>query len=102
MNDMVPSNDKQSAQHVLTVAERTQVTTASVDLRSMSPFEQAAQRAMAELARWCFDNEPLLTQGRSIGFRMAVSPAMKDVITMVAADREQGMRINANLIDLPS
>ena len=72
------------------------------DMRVMSKAESDARNAMHELAKWCLANEMLLMQGRAMGFRMALSPAMKDLIATVATDRDLAMRVNANVLDLPS
>ena len=67
----------------------------------MTAADEAAQRGMMDLVQWCIANERLLQQGRSYGFRMAVSPAIKDLIAVSCPDRAAATRINSNLLTVP-
>ena len=67
----------------------------------MTAADEAAQRGMMDLVQWCIDNQRLIEQGRGYGFRMAVSPAIKDLIAISCPDRETATRINGNLLDVP-
>jgi hypothetical protein len=66
----------------------------------MNAADEAAQRGMMDLVKWCIRNERLIQQGRSYGFRMAVSPAIKDLIAVTCPDRATATRINASLLDV--
>lgn len=59
------------------------------------------QRGMVDFVQWCLDNEPLLRAGRKIGFRLGVTPAVKDLILLSStSDPEKARRILSNLQDV--
>lgn len=72
------------------------------DFRKLSPTEEQTVVAMQELADWCIRNHILIEQGRKYGFRMGVSPMMKDIIALAAPTPNQAARINGNLQDIPA
>ena len=61
--------------------------------------EETANRALVEFIDWCSKNQLFLEQGRKYGFRLAVSPAVKDAIAL-QLKRDEASRINANLLDV--
>lgn len=70
------------------------------DLERLDPPQQVAARALNEFIDWCERNAIFIEQGRAHGFRLAVSPAVKDAIAL-SVDRELANRINGSILDLP-
>ena len=63
--------------------------------------EDGDQRAMVTFVQWCLDNEHFIARGRSMGFRLGATPAVKDLIMLSSTDDpEKGRRIIANLQDV--
>ena len=72
------------------------------EFRKLNATEEQTVVAMQELADWCIRNHRLIEQGRKYGFRMGVSPMMKDIIALATTSSDQAARINGNLQDIPA